>query len=260
MLIQFNSGMTLNVEENKINLQFPDGENMKLDVFGNVIPEKDELSTCVTFDDYIHSIPDRDFCVVSMLESGYYEEQKFDLKKATLWKVVAIDNEYIYAVSAESLGELKLSGLAGYENCISILRQLSIACMNDSTIAATALGNGCKEQIHIDDITKVQVEPPYSNEVNVDQEILDALKNKSRNGIWLAARALSISNGYYYFGVKVLKNGKVVDSEYLNKSYIAGTVDSKTVCYDVFPVLCFKPWAKIQSGDGSKENPYVLTE
>lgn len=60
--------------------------------------------------------------------------------------------------------------------------------------------------------------------------------------------------------VIVLKNGKVVNSEYLNKSYIAGSVDSQTVCYDVFPMIAFKNWAKIQSGNGSKENPYVLKD
>lgn len=199
MLIKFDSGMTINIEEKQITIRFPDGEYMNFDTSGNEIPEKDELSACVTIGDYIYSVPDRDFCVVSMLESGYHEEQKFDLKNATLWKVIDYDNEYIYAVSAESLGVLKLSDITGYENCISILYQLSATCMNNSIIGVAGLDSDhCKERVHIDDITKIQEQPPYCDEVNVGQDLLDALKGKSKNGIWLPSRTLSISNGYSF--------------------------------------------------------------
>ena len=45
---------------------------------------------------------------------------------------------------------------------------------------------------------------------------------------------------------------------YLNKSYIAGEVNSHMDCYDVYAYAAFMPLSKVMSGDGTEENPYKL--
>lgn len=260
-IIKFDTGLVIEANKDGFEVETPDGEYVEYDAYGMRKLQEDELGACVKVGDCIEHFPTNGYVVVSMMDSGYHEEQKIDIGNVTNWKVMKIeDTGNIFAVSAKSAGQLKLTGLAGYQNVAYILHEISIACTTDNVAAAT-LGYewGAQARVYVDEITKVCRRHPYSDELyKSDVELIKPLDLKATNGIWLASRHLDIVNGDYYFGVNVLKNNGEVKPECLNKSYIAGCLDDKTACYDVFPVIVFPAWEKIESGAGTEDNPYKL--
>jgi len=260
----FDTGLSITITDNGYEYKLPNGEAEAYDVFGERIAKSDELSVCAKEGDYIECVPDDDYFVVSSMDSGYCEEQRIDVKKATKWRVIENKDGFVEVVSAKSVGPLKLHGLPGYLNSAYILGKISQACVNDKFVLVTwniGCGIDTIERLHMDDISIVKACYPYS-EANYEDDLefinRAGIKLDTVNGIWLSSRHLSITSGNYYFGVRVLKPNGEVTHECLNKSYIAGEIDSKTACYDVFPIMVFSPFTKVESGKGTEDDPYKL--
>lgn len=264
--IEFGTGMKLVVNgEESFTFNYSDGTYREFNTEGNPYAQPGELLDVVEEGDYIELEPTEDFFVVSKIDSGYHEEQKFDVGKANKWRVISINEDYIEAITVKSVGQLRLYGLAGYQNAPYILEKISQACADCTPYidAHKALGSDESSlvRLQIADITKVDTCYPYTDELyTTDVEKIKKLgiQLESVNGVWLGSRYLKKVAGDYYFGVHVLKSNGEVGYAYLNKSYIAGEVNSHMDCYDVYAYAALMPLSKVMSGDGTEENPYKL--
>jgi len=263
---KFDTGMELVVNEGEgFSCNYPDGSYREFDAEGNPYACPGELLDVVKEGDYIELDPTDDFFVVSKLDSGYHEEQKFEVGKANVWRVMRNDDGYIELITAKSVGQLKLYGLDGYKNAPYILAKISQACAdcNPLTMMAWAFGSDMSTlfRLHIPDITNVERKYPYFDEIykeDVEKVKEVGIQLESTNGVWLGSRYINIVSGDYYFGVHVLKPNGEVGYGYLNKSYIAGELMSHVDCYDVYACTAVVPFAKVIGGDGTEENPYKL--
>lgn len=262
---EFDTGMKIEISEDGFKLTFSLGEEVEFDKYGNRKVDGSMASAKANFGDYFELPSSRRFWAVSMMESGYSEEQRFDIEELNRWRVIFSDEKSVVLVSAKSAGKLKLSGLIGYENCAGILSDIAMAygACDEEWCNSSALGMSADDEwrIEIEDITKVRKSVPYSS-LEAKNGIVDAFTRlgiKTDSGIWLASRNLHIINGGYYFGVNCLRNNGTIIHEVLNKSYIAGSGYSKTVCCDVFPIVHISGYSVV-FGRGTEDCPYKVMQ
>lgn len=261
-IFEFDTGMKVEVNDSGLEIVRPTGEKIAFDDAGNFRMSEYMIGVKAKFGDYVEIVPSTDRCTISMMESGYSEEQSFATGKLNKWRVLFVDEVCTIVVSTESAGVLKLNGLPGYKNCASILDQISRACVNEKNISFTgALGMTLDNEwnVRVDDISKITERSPYSIDEREDC-IVDgfrALGIKTSNGVWLASRYLQIVNGDYYFGVNCIRDDGAIAHEILNKSYIAGSCYSKTACCDVFPIIGIDSFS-IVCGSGTEDDPYKI--
>jgi len=162
-VVEFESGMRLEITDCGFKVRRPDGSLEAFDPSGNLIPKANHLISKVKVGDYIECVSEEDYFVVSSKDSGYSEDQIMDVKKASTWQVISKKDGEILAISTESVGELKLSGLAGYLNSGYILNKIAQACAyNNAILGGVILGgsNNLCERLRFDDITTVKEDYP----------------------------------------------------------------------------------------------------
>ncbi|MBP3284511.1 MAG: hypothetical protein J6M02_03315, partial [Clostridia bacterium] len=214
--------------------------------------------------------------IVSGGDSGTGVDQVFDPSSVTRWKVLrsATDGDCLEIISAESIGDLTLTGKTGYIYAIDTLNRLCSAYVN-STYATSGRCLGYENGAGTIDESKYPItwEETYTNGNNGfpytdGQNGEDIRLMNTKNGeeyplrvsgsVWLASRYLGAGSKYSNFGVRYVSADGIVNYDGLYQWYSGGSTDTNLPVYGVRPVISLKSGIRIVGGDGTSENPYQI--
>ena len=225
---------------------------------------------------YIAYQPTSTEYTVPSSDSGSGINQVFNPSSVTSWKVLrsATDGDCLEIISAESIGDLKLTGKTGYIYAIDTLNRLCSAYVNP-TYATSGRCLGYKAGAGTIDESKYPItwEETYTNgnkgfPYTDGQNGEDIRLMNTKNGenyplrvsgtVWLASRSLGTSSSYSGFNVRRVDAGGNVGSLNLYQSYSGGGVNTISPVYGVRPIITLKSGIRIVGGDGTSENPYQI--
>ncbi|MBP3285109.1 MAG: InlB B-repeat-containing protein [Clostridia bacterium] len=220
--------------------------------------------------------------IVSGGDSGTGVDQVFNPSSVTSWKVFknTTDGDYLEIISAESVGDLRLTGKAGYIYAIDILNRLCREYVNP-TYATSGRCLGYGNGVGTIDESKYPItfEETYTNGNNgfpytdsCNKEDIRLLNTKDgenyplrvSGSVWLDSRMLKTNSSYSYFGVLIVDAVGTVhynvqfDGNGLYQLYSDGGFDAYSLGYGVRPVITLKSGIRIVGGDGTSENPYQI--
>ncbi len=228
---------------------------------GNVTSSIKDIDE-VEVGDYIKYIPTKTSYSVDSSETGDFATQKFNPRETTNWIVYNTDNG-VEIINEGSVGSLTLKGANGYKNAVAVLNELSTQYIN-SNLAKKARSIGSAN----DSIAHITSELEYGNneadyaDNNYEDDVNKIKGNNlldSNDSIWLASRNFeSDENWDKYFVRSLMSVGEFDDSNLYSISQY-GTEQETAYTRGVKVVVTLKDDIQIISGDGSKENPYVLT-
>ena len=228
--------------------------------------------------EYIAYQPTSTEYIVSGGDSGTESDQVFDPSSITSWKIFNSlrddDDDHIEIISAESVGNLTLTGRDGYIYAIDTLNRLCSDYVN-TTYATSGRCLGYGNGVGVIDESKYPLtfEETATNGNNgfpyVDSYNTKDISrlNKAVGGeyplrvsgtVWLASR------GWYTFGalsgffVRCVDADGGVGKVDLYKSYSNGGFDTNSAVFGVRPVISLKSGIRIVGGDGTSENPYQI--
>jgi hypothetical protein len=213
------------------------------------------------------------------------ETQSLVPSDAKKWRVFSSDGENVELISMDGVGELTIGGEYGYRNLISILNNVSEAYI-DSNYAISARHLGYSEE-GLTDVENYKVLSAtkypvvisktvaklYSDEqYKSDVEIID-------NNPLLRTYKISYLASRYYgilgegvlasgvMGPKILITDNVSSGGFLlvmSKFAVSITGDDEiagtNTTAQIRPIVKLKSGLKVVSGDGSYNNPYIITQ
>ena len=214
--------------------------------------------------------------IVSGGDSGTGVDQVFNPSSVTSWKVLrsATDGDCLEIISAESIGDLTLTGKTGYIYAIDTLNRLCSAYVN-STYATSGRCLGYNAGAGTIDESKYPItwEETYTNGNNgfpytdgQNGEDIRLMNTKDGENyplrvsgtVWLASRYLYADSGSSRFAVCYVKAEGNGDYYILYLSNSDGSSNTKSSVYGVRPVISLKSGIRIVGGDGTSENPYQI--
>ncbi|MBP3284232.1 MAG: InlB B-repeat-containing protein [Clostridia bacterium] len=226
--------------------------------------------------DYIMYQPTSTECIVSGGDSGTGISQVFDPSSMTSWKVFKniTDDDHIEIISAESVGDLTLTGKTGYIHAIDTLNRMCAEYVNPIYAdSGRCLGYNVGVGIIDESMYPITWEEtnqnntfPYKDDTNIEDIRLINTKDgenyplRVSQSVWHASRNTYVSGTEARYCVKyMLGNGSMdaIGAGVYYSSPNSGSATSSQV-YGVRPIISLKSGIRIVGGDGTSENPYQI--
>jgi len=197
----------------------------------------------------------------------------FNPRSTSVWQVYSISGENIALISANSVGDLTLSGRDGYKNAVGILNSIARAYVdNDLVVSARSAGSGAGsiEVINEGD-SPITWEATYklgkitsSHRDNLFKTDRDIIKDNASlhcgKDIWLASRFVDATEEHTYFSVRSLSSDNVDGAQSLYISRELTDEELTPVTLGVRPIIYLSKDTKIAGGHGTINSMYTLSK
>ena len=211
------------------------------------------LADVVDLGDYVEYDAGNKTITITTSESGLYSpDQTFNIADyKNGWQVLQNKDNIINLISADSVSDLMIYGLSGWQNYIDTINKLSAGYVNeDYATQGKSIGNA----------------------LGTFEEDINYMKQAGVNNIgkfyYLASNYyVPDGDGYYYYYIRIIEE----DGE--NRYYTAGiTPTSNNVPYaswknrslivtnGVRPVITLKEGIRTIGGNGAKDTPWILVK
>ncbi|MEI3429553.1 MAG: hypothetical protein V8R72_00225 [Clostridia bacterium] len=244
------------------------------------------LKDVVKIGDYVQYEPIEEEFTLEKSETGYDLDQKFKTSKYTgKWRIMYndIDNGLQIISSSGVQNWAVLGGKFGYNNAVDTLNSFCnhYANNNDYAISGRCLGSNPKFS---KDNAETQQHYSAGAMKNLDENYkydLDVLNQYSLHSAGeetiLASRNILVEDGWKTYYLRYisssgdLKNDdldlySIVDAEDIEKGMkainptITTNRNGRTNSQYIRPIITLKEDIKVKSGDGTKDNPYILAK
>ena len=197
----------------------------------------------------------------------------FNPRSTNVWQVYSTSGENIALISANSVGDLTLSGKDGYKNAVGILNSIARAYVdNDLVVSARSAGSGAGsiEVINEGD-SPITWEATYksgkitsSHRDNLFKTDRDIIKDNASlhcgKDIWLASRFVDATEEHTYFSVRSLSRANVDGAQSLYISRETTNEELTPVTLGVRPIIYLSNDTKIAGGHGTINSMYTLSK
>lgn len=203
--------------------------------------------------------------IVPKEASGFPAEQHINLLACRLWRIFEVKNGFVKLISADNVHKLILYGKVGYANLVDTLNGISKAFVNpEYALYGRSFGSSeaSTGKLSLDSISLSQVE----NHCFSDKEYLEDVRIIAEHGlgvpksglVWMASRAVVTGVKSTEFGARSFFDSHVYFSE-LYREYDEGRGFDNALSAGVRPIITLKPDIGLSSGNGTREEPYVVT-
>jgi len=230
------------------------------------------ISDVARVGDYVMYSSDVTYFSTSVGEAGTNGRQSFEPAKTKTWRVLTNCDGYVEVVGVNELHKLFLQGENGYRNVVAVLNQICTAYVNRRhAVSARSLGTNeesiskANEILTFENVFNTRYRWKTNATLDDENHLSDAkivLDNsffsKGSGWIWLGSRSVDLKDDRCGFAVKAITpEGKVEDIP-LCMDYSDGRHYNMFECCHVCPVIRLRNDITVVSGDGSRDNPYVL--
>lgn len=246
------------------------------------------LKDVVKIGDYVEYIPNEEEFTIEKSDTGASSDVKFKTNDYTgTWRVMYNDNENgLQIISTKGVtNRLSLSGKFGYNNAIDTLNSFCNHFANNKDFAVSGRCLGSNPQSSNDNVTTEEYYSAGALKVadenyKYDLDILNKYSLHSAGEETLLASRYSKKNGNesvyqtYMYLRNISTSGDVkeegemlytVPSEGMQvmaqaMSNMDMTQSYSTMSNYIRPIITLKEDVKVKSGDGTKDNPYILAK
>lgn len=197
----------------------------------------------------------------------------FNPRSTSVWQVYSTTGENIALISANSVGDLTLSGKNGYKNAVGILNSIARAYVdNNFVVSARSAGSGAgsievinegDSPITWEDTYKLgKITASHSDSLyKTDRDVIkDNSKLHCAKDIWLASRFVDATAEHTYFSVRSLSSENVAGAQSLYISRETTNEELTPVTLGVRPIIYLSKDTKISGGNGTINSMYTLSK
>ena len=222
--------------------------------------------------DYVLYSPDVSYVSFCSEESGTTSRQICEPSKTKEWRVLNNCHGYVELVSVQDMPKVFVQGETGYKNVVAFLNKVCSAYVNlRHAVSARSLGTSVISISRVNDTltfenifnTRYAWKTSQTLDDNYFEPDVKTIFNNGfftrRNGwIWLGSRSVDLKEDRCGLAVKAITPEGKIESIPLYWNYSNGRHYNLFECCHVCPVVKLREDVTVVSGDGSRENPYVL--
>jgi len=222
--------------------------------------------------EYVLYSPDVTYVSFCVEDSGTTTRQNCVPSKIKEWRVLNNCNGHVELVSVQDMPKMFLQGETGYRNAVAFLNKVCSAYVNRRhAVSARSLGTSEKSISKVNDALTFEniFNTKYAWKTNrtlnddyFEPDVKTTLHNgfftRGNGWIWLGSRSVELKDDRCGFAVKAITPEGNVENIPLCMDYSDGRHYNLFECCHVCPVVKLREEVDVVSGDGTKNNPYVL--